>query len=539
MLAVVTQIAASAGQSEKFHYTLFLETTDCFAAHVANTEARAAVVRLIGKEMHIAPQVLDHYLLNYVPKHLVAEKFFVVGRANMHRLAQSARKGQDPGTFATTRHTLRLMEAVGKTIMMSEPALLVGETATGKTTIIQQLARIVGQKLTVVNLSQQSESGDLLGGFKPVSVRSLALPVMEEFKELFGASLSRTKNRPFLDKVEQCAAKNQWRRAVKLWESSLAQAEALYGSLTDMNPSTTEDDPSDTSHQQKRRKVEPSRKERLRQRWGQFASKVQMLHAQTSEASKSFAFKFVEGNIVKAVRNGEWVLLDEINLASPDTLEHIADLLSSGSGRIPSLLLAETGDMERIKAHPNFRLFAAMNPATDIGKRDLAVGLRSRFTEIYVESPDRDLNDLKAMIQIYLRRLQPTDDRLVHDVAELYLEVRRLADSNRLVDGAGQKPHFSLRTLTRTLTYAVDITSLYGLTRSLYEGFLMSFSTLLDSTSESLVLPLIDKHLLGKQKNARSLLSQVARLPADGQGYVQFEHYWMLKGQHPIEPQPH
>jgi len=87
---------------------------------------------------------------------------------------------------------------------------------------------------------------------------------------------------------------------------------------------------------------------------------------------------------VKAVRNGEWVLLDEINLASPDTLESIADLLHNGPDGSPSILLSETGEIERVRAHPDFRIFGAMNPATDVGKRDLPIGLRSRFTEIYV-----------------------------------------------------------------------------------------------------------------------------------------------------------
>jgi midasin len=35
----------------------------------------------------------------------------------------------------------------------------------------------------------------------------------------------------------------------------------------------------------------------------------------------NFAFSFVEGSLVRAVRNGWWILLDEINLASPETLE--------------------------------------------------------------------------------------------------------------------------------------------------------------------------------------------------------------------------
>lgn len=41
----------------------------------------------------------------------------------------------------------------------------------------------------------------------------------------------------------------------------------------------------------------------------------------------SFAFSFVEGVLVKAIREGKWVLLDEINLASAETLERLSGLL--------------------------------------------------------------------------------------------------------------------------------------------------------------------------------------------------------------------
>ena len=36
-------------------------------------------------------------------------------------------------------------------------------------------------------------------------------------------------------------------------------------------------------------------------------------------------------------------------------------------------------NMDVVKKHPNFRLFAAMNPSTDIGKKDLPVGIKNRF----------------------------------------------------------------------------------------------------------------------------------------------------------------
>ena len=38
--------------------------------------------------------------------------------------------------------------------------------------------------------------------------------------------------------------------------------------------------------------------------------------------------------------------------------------------------------MDVVKKHPNFRLFAAMNPSTDVGKRDLPVGIKNRSDNI-------------------------------------------------------------------------------------------------------------------------------------------------------------
>jgi len=41
--------------------------------------------------------------------------------------------------------------------------------------------------------------------------------------------------------------------------------------------------------------------------------------------------------------------------------------------------LWEKGDEEPIQRHPNFHLFAAMNPSTDVGKKDLPIGIRNRL----------------------------------------------------------------------------------------------------------------------------------------------------------------
>lgn len=70
------------------------------------------------------------------------------------------------------------------------------------------------------------------------------------------------------------------------------------------------------------------------------------------------------------------MLLDEINLASAETLQCLSGLLEGGSGSLAAL---ERGDSSSIPRHPDFRLLAAMNPATDVGKKELPPGIRNRY----------------------------------------------------------------------------------------------------------------------------------------------------------------
>lgn len=521
--------------------SIFMEAVDCFARGLRPGFGQAAVISCVAQELHVSPQRVQYCLYARIPKYSNEERELRIGRVTLRKnqfpraaLIQNKRTRKDP--FALTSHALRLLEQVAVAVGAAEPVLLVGETGTGKTTAVQQLANELGKMLVVVNLSQQSESGDLLGGFKPVSVRTLALPMKEEFEELFESTFSTAKNKQYMDMLRKRVAKSQWSRVVILWREALRMVENAFGPLTESAVSSV---PQHTEQVKKRRKLDSTMRESLKARWITFASNLETLSLQISGGSKSFVFSFIEGNIVKAAKNGDWVLLDEINLASPHTLESIADLLQSGPENPPSLLLSEAGIAERFYAHPSFRIFGAMNPATDVGKKDLPLGLRSRFTELYVEAPDKDIADLLDVVKAYLGNSSVTDERAANDISRLYLEAKRLAEDNQLVDGADQKAHFSLRTLTRTLSYVTDIAPMYGLRRALYEGFSMSFLTLLGKESECLLVPLIDRYILGSHRNARSLLQQTPRLPSNDSEYVQFKHYWIRKGPLPVKEQPH
>jgi len=56
-----------------------------------------------------------------------------------------------------------------------------------------------------------------------------------------------------------------------------------------------------------------------------------------------------------------------------------------------------------------YRVFACMNPATDVGKKELPDGLRNRFTEYFIEEPNNE-QDLLLIVQDYLKNLAPTLD---------------------------------------------------------------------------------------------------------------------------------
>lgn len=507
---------------------IFLEAVDCFVGALPDGDAKASIASVIAEELHIDPERRDFLLTQRDTRYEADKSRVTIGRYSLPRSPSARKTPQSQNAFSTNPHTSRMLERVAAAVINKEPLLLVGETGVGKTTAVQHLANHLDKKLVPFNLSQQSEAGDLLGGFKPINARSLMVPLKDEFDEMFGASFSQSRNQQFLDLLGKQMARSSWKAVCKLWHQALK--------MVDQQRPFTEtrggEGPS------KKRKVESKRKPDFA-KWDVFAEKIRDMEHRLAAGNDGFAFSFVEGNIVKAARNGDWILLDEINLASPDTLEALADLLDPTA---PSILLTEAGDVERIDASPEFRVFAAMNPATDVGKKDLPPGIRSRFTELYVDSPDKDLKSLESIVRSYLRAEASADPAIALDVSKLYQQIIELAHNNRLVDGAGQQPHFSLRTLTRTLTYARCIASMCSLRRALYEGMQMSFMTFLDAESSKLVQPLLEKHLFAKLKNTRSELQKALRKPNDEHNYVQGypgSKHWVRQGHETLQDQPH
>ncbi|KAG1891663.1 uncharacterized protein F5891DRAFT_1211120 [Suillus fuscotomentosus] len=291
------------------------------------------------------------------------------------------------------------------------------------------------------------------------------------------------------------------RRAVGVWKESGNMArERIRGKV---EGDVGENDPDAT---RKRRKVEAEMKVSGAD-WERFPKDVDEFDLQHAQGKGEFTFDFVEGLLVKALRAGDWVLLDEINLTSPETLGCITGLLR---GPTASITLTEQGSLFAVPRHPGFRLFACMKPPTDAGKDDLPPTIRARFTEIDVPPSDADRETLLSIFSQYIGTSAVGDK------------------GAELADGSNKKPHYSMRTLARALTFAADIAGLFGLRRALWEGMLMAF------TSAEAVTALAQKHILAGVRNPRSLL---AREPGRSvEEFIKFGPFHLEKGPLPEDP---
>ena len=76
-----------------------------------------------------------------------------------------------------------------------------------------------------------------------------------------------------------------------------------------------------------------------------------------------------------------------------------------------TLLVAENlnADSALIVAHPQFRIFATMNPGGDFGKKELSAALSNRFTEIWCPTPNQDSEEFAIICQ---QKLNCSDSQL-------------------------------------------------------------------------------------------------------------------------------
>jgi len=149
--------------------------------------------------------------------------------------------------------------------------------------------------------------------------------------------------------------------------------------------------------------------------------------------------RWVDGPVVKAMKRGEVLLLDEINLARPEVIERLNSLFDDDG----NLVLTEHRN-EVIKPDDNFRIFATMNPASYAGRARLSKAMRSRWNNVYAHGLNQsDVTQIvKALYGQKIPEVELAKIVAVHD------NLARIADEGQ-IGRQGGGVAFTLRNLFR------------------------------------------------------------------------------------------
>nr|XP_011467404.1 PREDICTED: midasin isoform X1 [Fragaria vesca subsp. vesca] len=464
---------------------IYEEAVAIFAAFSTSVRSRLTIMKEIARLWEVPSDYSETLYPSH--KYKLQELLTELRVSLLHSQSNFCGKRK---SFIDLDRSICLLERLASSVKWNEPVLLVGETGTGKTTLVQDLAGRLDRKLTVLNLSQQSDVADLLGGYKPMD-ESFVYPLLyKEFEHLFKKSFSVQNNNIFLMDLQEALYRKNWEKVRKIFTKAVDHFQKSVKERMELVKKERIESVEETKNVslKKRKRMKPRTDEEIKA-WENFKYNL--------ENVRGMIFSFVEGAFITAMKNGEWVLLDEVNLAPPETLQRIMGVLEGEHG---SLCLAERGDISYIERHPNFRVFACMNPATDAGKRDLPLSLRSRFTEYFVDEVLDD-KDLERFVEETFGGLKPKEG-LVKKIVCFYKTAKKLSEE-KLQDGANQKPQYSLRSLYRALKYAEEAERYFGFEKAIYDGFCMFFLTLLDRSSAVAMEKVILEHLLEKKSPKR------------------------------------
>ncbi len=144
-------------------------------------------------------------------------------------------------------------------------------------------------------------------------------------------------------------------------------------------------------------------------------------------------FEFRRGVLVRAMEEGYAIVLEELNMAESGVIEVLNEYFDRGTMTIQERNVP-------VKIHPNFRLFATMNPTEgrtgrNAGRIPLSPALRSRFREVWVRSERTKgeqyhmiLGGIQSLVQQVIEKGLPKEDEESYAPLEGDYYARRMAE---------------------------------------------------------------------------------------------------------------
>ncbi|KAI3381642.1 hypothetical protein SNEBB_009765 [Seison nebaliae] len=478
---------------------IYIVLLSVYVGHLGSCdEERLIVQKRIGTILQIDFHQFD-VLENYS---LVTNIHHVCDECSAYQMNEEEVKTE---TFVEIGESLRLLQHLNVCIQLNETALIVGETGCGKTTCIKYLASQFHQKLVTINMSHDVESQDLIGFYRPTEILSILKRIFDQYLKWFNIWMRLA---TYLDQ----------RTRITLSKKVVSTLNHVHDWLCENFEKVTLHN-FHTFRQRLRFNLEiilllMERDENNQKIVHNLIDQLKKIsYGKLNNNRRHIFFEYQIGILTTAIENGHWILFDEINMASNETLQVIIPLLEMNE-RLPSITLFERGDEKPLKRHENFRMFATMNPSSDVVKKELPPVIHQKFFEHFMTEPTGK-KDLEEIVSSYLKYLNSDRrDPIVEKIVDIYQTIKRRSKHVTVC----------LRNLCRSMRSFASFLKHFTIKQSLFHSLQMAFVT---STSDELI-----------RKEISSLInSTIADLPLHfnlflrkDDKYLNEENYEMIEG---------
>jgi len=278
------------------------------------------------------------------------------------------------GYYSTRRHNVTLphrtpdvlqvhlpaIEAIGTCLSRSWLVVVTGSRNSGKTNLIRTLAHFSGSNLDEVHISKATDTTDLLGGFEQVDHLARVMVVAEEavqLAEMFARSACGITSRYQYRTLAQ-------RELISGQRTSASVLQVVSGLLAELSTVDVED----TSLDAARRDLD---------------LRVRDLAQVRSTRGR---FEWIDGPLIRAMKNGHWLVLDGANMCNPSVLDRLNSLCEPNGNLVLTERGFVNGEVQILTPHPNFRLVMTVDPqygelSRAMRNRSVEVSLLTSFTE--------------------------------------------------------------------------------------------------------------------------------------------------------------
>lgn len=311
------------------------------------------------------------------PQFNINDKEIVIGDVVLERKTERLFKNRRAldSNLLVLRNQLPTLKSLAQSVKMNWLSIVVGPTATGKSSIVQVLADLTGNELQVLPVTSAMDVSDLLGGFEQVDYN-------RNLESLY-------------DKIETITIqtiRNMW----LIVENSQRQSNKLlsqlhqYKSLPTTSGTASDNDTHNFNHKINfllhycEKLVEYAKMyDVASDKLIVIINTLENLQSNVVKASSMNAggkFEWVDSLLVKTMIEGSWLVLDNVNFTSAAVLDRLNGLLEPNG----VLSIPERGESSEITPHPNFRVFFTMDPKYG----EISRAMRNRGVEIFLLRPD-------------------------------------------------------------------------------------------------------------------------------------------------------